>query len=100
MAGSSASDLPAKISGSAPAHNSVQLNQIYLYPKILGDYQAPVNFLILKKVFFHSINCIKQHFDVVNDEMTQIKGSILSSSSEPHLKGHQIKSEALFSRNM
>jgi len=55
-----------KISGSAPALNSVQHNQIYLYPKIIGDYRAPVNFLILKKVFSLK-SCIKQHFNVTND---------------------------------
>jgi len=29
---------PANISRSAPALNSLQRNQIYLYPKIVGDY--------------------------------------------------------------
>jgi len=44
--GSSALDPLAKISGSVPALNSVQCTQIYLYPKIVGNYQARVNVLI------------------------------------------------------
>jgi len=51
--GGSAPDPLAKISASAPTLNLVQLNQIYLYPKVVGGYRALVNVLILKK-FFHS----------------------------------------------
>jgi len=48
----SAPDPLAKISESAPTLNSMQRNQIYLYPKIVSGYRALVNVLILKKVFF------------------------------------------------
>jgi len=65
--GGSAPDFFAKIFGSAPDLNSVQRNQIYLYPKIVSDYRALVNALILKKKVFSFKNCIKQHFSVTND---------------------------------
>jgi len=41
--GGSAPDLLAKIPASAPTLNSVQRNQIHLYPKIVGGYRALVN---------------------------------------------------------
>jgi len=50
--GGSAPDPLAKFFGFAPALNLVQCNQIYLYPKIIGDYRALVNILILKKKSF------------------------------------------------
>jgi len=60
----SAPDSLAKIPGSAPTFNSVQRNQIYLYPKIVGGHQALVDVLILKKGFFHLKIALKQHFGV------------------------------------
>jgi len=42
----------AKISGFAPALNSVQHNQIYFYPKFVGDYLSTYKFFDFEKSFF------------------------------------------------
>jgi len=54
------SETPAKISGFAPALNSVQSNQIYFYPKIVGDYLSTYKFFDFKKVCFFLTQKIAQ----------------------------------------